>query len=288
MEKKLNSNVLSQSSGIGAFILDPERLHAIADEHREEYANADPYPHIVIDNFLPEEALDQVRAEIPGSDDIRWIEFDDARLKKLSSKAETQLGAATRLLLYQLNSSIFIEFLETLTSIRGLVPDPHFWGAGVHQVVRGGFLKIHSDFNRHPTLKLDRRINLHLYLNRGWQEAWGGHLELWDRNMTECRKKILPVFGRCVIFSTTDFSYHGHPDPLNCPEGESRKSLALYYYSNGRPREEIAGPHYSTLFRRRPGEKFFLTPEMVAQNLLPPIVMSAISVLRQRFKRLME
>ncbi len=285
MGKKLNSDVLPQSSGIGAFILDPERLHAIADEHREEYAAADPCPHIVIDNFLPEEALDRVRAEIPRPDDIRWIEFDDARGKKLASKAETQLGAATRFLLYQLNSSILIEFLERLTSIRGLVPDPHFWGGGVHQIVRGGFLKIHSDFNRHPTLNLDRRLNLLLYLNRGWQEEWGGHLELWDRNMTECRKKILPVFGRCVIFSTTDFSNHGHPDPLNCPQGESRKSLALYYYSNGRPREEIAGTHYSTPFHRRPGEKSFLTPEMIAHNLLPPFVMSAISLLRRRFQR---
>jgi hypothetical protein len=124
-----------------------------------------------------------------------------------------------------------------------------------------------------------------LYLNRGWQEEWGGHFELWDRNMTECRKKILPVFGRCVIFSTTDFSHHGHPDPLNCPPSESRKSLALYYYSNGRPREEIARTHYSTPFHRRPGEKSFLTPEMIAHNLLPPFVMSTISLLRRRFQR---
>jgi hypothetical protein len=103
--------------------------------------------------------------------------------------------------------------------------------------------------------------------------------------MTECRKKILPAFGRCVIFSTTDFSNHGHPEPLNCPENESRKSLALYYYSNGRPRDEVADAHYSTLFRRRPGEKPFFTLEMIAHNLLPPILMSTISLLRQHRRR---
>jgi hypothetical protein len=145
-------------------------------------------------------------------------------------------------------------------------------------------LKIHSDFNEHPRLKLDRRLNLLLYLNREWQEEWGGHLELWDRDMTECRRKILPIFGRCVVFATTDFANHGHPDPLNCPEGETRKSLALYYYSNGRPREETLG-HYSTLFRRRPGEKYFLTPEVIAQSLLPPILMSMVSSLKQRLQR---
>src|SRR5262245_5566661 len=280
-----NSPAPVSMNNIGTLVLDPERLNAIAEKNRNAYATADPCPHVVIDHFLPEEALDLVRAEIPRPNEIRWIEFDDARGKKLASKAEMQLGAATRFMLYQLNSSILIDFLEKLTGIEGLIPDPYFWGGGVHQIVRGGFLKIHSDFNRHPILKLDRRLNLLLYLNRSWQEEWGGHFELWDRNMTECRKKILPVFGRCVIFSTTDFSNHGHPDPLNCPEGESRKSLALYYYSNGRPREEIAGAHYSTLFHRRPGEKSLLTPEMIAHNLLPPIVMSTIRLLRQRFQR---
>jgi hypothetical protein len=271
--------------GIGAFSVDPARLHNFAQKYRESYESADPFPHVVIDNFLPEEALDRVRTEIPKPGDIRWIEFEDARGKKLASKAETQLGPATRFLLYQLNSSVFVDFLEELTGISGLVPDPHFWGGGVHQIIPGGFLKIHADFNRHPRLKLDRRLNFLLYLNRDWREQWGGHLELWDRNMTECRKKILPVFGRCVIFSTTDFANHGHPDPLACPEGETRKSLALYYYSNGRPREEISGRHYATPFRRRPGENVFLTPEMIAQKLLPPILMSIVSSLSQRRRR---
>jgi hypothetical protein len=264
------------------FPLAPEHLQLLAENNRREYAAADPYPHIVIDDFLSSAVLERVLAEIPRPGEAGWIEFDDARGKKLASKVETQFGGATRALLYQLNSSVFIDFLETLTGIRGLIPDPHFWGGGVHQIVRGGFLKVHTDFNRHPRLKLDRRLNLLLYLNPEWQEEWGGHLELWDRDMTECRKRILPTFGRCVVFSTTDFSNHGHPDPLNCPEGTTRKSLALYYYSNGRPRSETAGEHYSTPFRRRPGEKPFLTPQTIAQNILPPIVMSMISALRHR------
>ena len=281
----MEPNSTLQLNGVGTFIMDPERLEILAEKHRQDYATGDPFPHVVMDQFLPEEAIERIRREIPSPNDIRWIEFDDARGKKLASQAEMQLGEATRFLLYQLNSSVFIEFLETLTGIEGLVPDPHFWGGGVHQIVRGGFLKVHSDFNRHPKLKLDRRLNLLLYLNREWQEEWGGHLELWDRGMTECRKKILPIFGRCVIFNTTDFSNHGHPDPINCPEGESRKSIALYYYTNGRPRDEISREHYSTPFRRRPGERFFLTPEMIAQNLLPPIVMSLVSSLKQRLQR---
>ena len=94
---------------------------------------------------------------------------------------------------------------------------------------------------------LNRRLNLLLYMNKGWEDAWRGHLELWDRGMKGCVKKVAPVFNRCVIFSTTDDAYHGHPHALECPEGTTRKSLALYYYTNGRPEEERSAPH-DTIF----------------------------------------
>jgi len=284
-ETNMDPDSSLETPATGQFILDLERLQAIAERNRQDYSRADPFPHIVLDDLFSEDAIERVRQEVPRPDEIRWIEFDDARGKKLASKAETQLGAATRNFLYQMNSSVFIEFLETLTGIEGLIPDPHFWDGGLHQIVRGGFLKIHADFNRHPKLKLDRRLNLLVYLNRDWREEWGGHLELWDRKMTECRAKILPIFGRCVIFNTTDFSYHGHPDPLGCPNSESRKSVAVYYYSNGRPHDEIGGDHYATLFRKRPGEKRFLNTALLAQNLLHPIVMSMVSSLKQRLER---
>ena len=112
--------------------------------------------------------------EIPKPGEINWIEFDDARGKKLAPKVETQFGGATRALLFQLNSSAFIDFLETLTGICVLIPDPHFWGGGVHQIVRGGFLKAHTDFNRHPRLKLDRRLNLLLYLDPSGKRSGAG------------------------------------------------------------------------------------------------------------------
>ena len=95
------------------------------------------------------------------------------------------------------------------------------------------------DFNKHSKTKLDRRINVLIYLNKSWQEEYGGHLELWDSSMENCGNKILPTYNTMAIFSTTDYSYHGHPDHLNCPEDISRKSLALYYYSDGRPSSEL-------------------------------------------------
>ncbi len=257
------------------FCLDPLYLEELADRYAQSYAQGQPFPHIVIDNFLPESILDGILDEFPKPQDIEWKKFDAPAEKKLASTSELQMGEATRLLLYQLNSSTFIQFLEKLTGIPGIIPDPHFQGGGLHQIEPGGYLKLHVDFNRHKKLNLDRRLNLLIYLNKNWQEDYGGYFEMWDRDMAQCEKKILPIFNRCVVFSTTDFSYHGHPDPLTCPQGMTRKSLALYYYTNGRPAEEISGTH-STVFQARAGENLEAAPNPTAKDwikkLVPPII----------------
>lgn len=268
------------------FCLDFNFLNALAEQHCQSYAQADPFPHIIIDNFLPEWVLDQILEEFPQPGEISWKKFDAAAEKKLASTSELQMGEATRFLLYQLNSSVFLKFLEKLTGISGIIPDPYFQGGGLHQIEPGGFLKMHVDFNKHKNLGLDRRLNLLIYLNKNWQEEYGGYFEMWDRNMTECAKKVLPIFNRCVIFSTTDFSYHGHPDPLTCPEGMTRKSLALYYYSNGRPAEEVSGTH-STVFQARPGDNLNSKPATVPikthlKKFIPPIIFDIRNALNQK------
>ena len=258
--------------------LQSEYLESLANKYQPEYSQAKPFPHIIIDDFLPQPILNRVLKEFPDPEKIDWKTFDNSAEKKLASTSELQMGENTRLLLQQLNSSTFINFLEQLTGIKGIIPDPHYLGGGLHQIEKGGYLKIHVDFNRHKRLRLDRRLNLLIYLNKDWQEEYGGHFEMWNREMTKCEKKILPIFNRCVIFNTTDFSFHGHPEPLTCPENRTRKSLALYYYSNGRPKSEIADGH-TTVFKDRPEDSikrrsgFTLTSlKTVLKKLLPPIL----------------
>jgi len=130
------------------------------------------------------------------------------------------------------------------------VPDETLEGGGLHQSERGGFLNVHADFTVHPHRRdWRRRLNLLLYLNTEWDESYGGYLELWDTEMHACRKKIGPILNRCVIFSTDPTSFHGHPDPMTCPPGTTRKSLALYYFT-----QEEAPLVRSTEYRARPGE----------------------------------
>jgi 2-oxoglutarate-Fe(II)-dependent oxygenase superfamily protein len=225
------------------------KLNADPTPLRESYVNARPFPHIVLDNLFDDEVLETVLAEFPRPDEIEWAKFDNATEKKLGYRYTSPLRRNVRDFLWEMSAPPVLQFLEAMTGIEGLIPDPYFGGAGPHQILPGGFLKVHSDFNWHPLMKLDRRLNLLVYLNKDWKEEYGGHLELWDRDMTGCEQKILPVFNRTVVFSTTDFSYHGHPTPLACPEGMSRKSVSFYYYTNGRPEEERSAPH-DTIFRK--------------------------------------
>jgi Rps23 Pro-64 3,4-dihydroxylase Tpa1-like proline 4-hydroxylase len=267
------------SSARGRVLLDEiflpsGKLLELARGRAPDYAAAEPFPHAVLEDLFPPAVLEKVLEEFPRPDSIDWIRYDDRNQVKLASRRDEQLGPVTRAFIHFLNSSVFVEFLEELTGIAGLVPDPHLEGGGLHQIVPGGMLAIHADFNRSTRLKLDRRLNLLLYLNRDWSEEWGGHLELWDRAMSARVKRIAPVYNRTVVFSTTDFAFHGHPEPLRCPEGRSRKSIALYYYSNGRPPEEVSGGH-STLFQTSSDRA-----KEVVKKLVPPIVLDLRRKLR--------
>ena len=215
---------------------------------RGAYASAAPFPHAAIDGLFADETLDRVLDGFPDAHDPAWGRFENASEKKLGNYARLEeLSEPIRSFLAALNGPRMLEFLETLTGIDGLVPDPYFAGGALHQIVRGGFLKVHADFNWHPKLRLDRRLNVLIYLNRGWRAEWGGALELWDAGMNGPAASILPLFNRTVVFTTTDSSFHGHPRPLACPDGVTRKSVSLYYYSNGRPDAERSAPH-DTIF----------------------------------------
>jgi hypothetical protein len=220
------------------------RLNFEGTALRAQYLAADPFPHIVLDALFDDAALQEVVRDFPAPEATQWARFDNPLEKKLGYYYErSTISKTIRDFLDQMNTFEMLLWLEALTGIEGLIPDPYFGGGGLHQIEPGGFLKVHADFNVHPKLKLDRRLNMLIYLNRDWKEEYGGHLELWDRDARSCRKKILPLFNRTVVFSTTDTSYHGHPNPLTSPSGVTRKSVSLYYYTAGRPAAESSAPH---------------------------------------------
>lgn len=237
----------------GSALLDIARLQVAAAGLCESYQQAQPFPHVVVDGLFDAAMLQQVVDEFPRADEPFWYRHVHRNSLKLALNQTQHMGAITRELLAALNSAAFLGVLETLTGIEGLIPDPYLEGGGLHQIGTRGFLGIHADFNVHKKLKLDRRLNLLLYLNQDWPASYGGELELWDTGMQAAQRKVAPLFNRMVVFNTTDNSYHGHPEPLQCPEDRTRKSIALYYYTAGRPDAEKSAAH-STLYQKRPGQ----------------------------------
>ena len=232
-------------------VFDDHRLNQIARECASTYRTAAPFPHFVEDGFFDSSILERVLDEFETMDRRGWHHTTAPHEQKWSTEDTRQLGPFTSALIAQLNAGPFVTFLEELTGVRGLVPDPHLRGGGLHEIRQGGRLGVHADFNVHPRLKLYRRLNLLIYLNKDWQASWGGALELWDRSGQRCVRAVQPMFNRTVLFDTSNFSYHGHPHPLACPPERTRKSVALYYYSLECPAEADRDAH-GTIFLERP------------------------------------
>lgn len=220
------------------------------------FQNNTPFHHIVLDRFV-EGPIDKVVSEvnlIPNSD-YDFNEHAQVQIKKRGLSSVEKMPETTQKLVAFFQSREMIEYLENLTGIKDLLPDPSLLGGGVHKTDTGGHLAIHADFNIHPHTGLHRRLNLLLFLNPKWKEEWGGHLELWDNEMTRCVKVVSPILNRAVIFRITDDAYHGHPDPLKTPKDISRYSLAFYYYTLDRPEHE-KGPFHWATWQLRPSGHF--------------------------------
>ncbi len=267
----------------------PELLE-LGKQKNAEYMQAEPFPSMYFDNLFDDDMLRKIIAEFPEiGKDKQDIKYENPNELKLATRGEYRFGPTTREFVHFLNSQPFLEFLQNLTGIKEtLLPDPYLEGGGFHEIKPGGYLKMHVDFHKHKLTKLDRRLNILVSLNEDWKEEYGGNFELWERDMSKCAKKILPVFNRLAMFSTTDYSWHGLPDPLTCPPDRSRRSIALYYYTNGRPEGEVNigdKARITTTFATRDGQdsgkmKWFNTAVNLANDLLPPIVVKAIKKFR--------
>ena len=196
-----------------------------------------PFPHTVIDNFLKNDVLNNTLMSINNlkNENAEW-KFTDPNSPCEYNKFAFNLNFDNYLkkLFIELNSPEFIKHIENITGIKDLITnDINLQGAGIHRIKKGGYLQLHTDFNSYHNHygKLDRRINLLIYMNPEWKEEYNGALCLCDKNKNTCIKKILPILNRCVIFNTTNKSIHGHPEPLNVPEQMCRQSIAVYYYT---------------------------------------------------------
>ena len=216
-----------------------------AEKHNSEYIKNIPFPHFNFSNFLDSKNYNFIKENFPSPDDKIWKKPTN---KNTVGKSVTKRGDLdikellysenARRIFYEFNSGAFLKFLEKLTGINGLISDPHFAEGGFHQSEDGGYLNIHADFSHHDALKLERRLNFIYYLNDDWQSEYNGGLSLYDKKLNKI-KTYLPNGNSCIIFNTSDFSFHGHPEKMILPEGVYRRSIALYYYTGPTKDREI-------------------------------------------------
>lgn len=233
-------------------LIDLSRLRSSLERDRAAYASADPFGHLVADDVLVPAAFASAVAEFPAVGDEFWQGYLHVNETKYSNTQPDTWGESLRGVAQEFCSAEFVAYLEELTGIDGLIPDWGMDGGGLHQTLRGGHLNIHADFTTHHVHEnWQRRVNILLYLNDEWDESWGGQLELWDRSMREKRGEVTPLGNRMLVFTTDFDSFHGHPDPLECPEGVARRSMALYYFTLA-----DAPVRRSTNYRARPEESW--------------------------------
>lgn len=219
----------------------------------EAFRNASPYGHVVVDGVLDEAFVDALIAEFPPLIEMA-VHFDGPNDRKSQMSDVARMQPSLRRLHESVSSPEFMGQLGEITGIPNLMPDPDYAGGGLHQGGDGSFLDVHADFNFHEGKQLYRRLNLIVYLNRGWLPDWGGALELWDREMKRAEVSVVPVANRCVLFETTDTSFHGYRK-VTLPKGSphTRKSFAAYYYTRERPEGDVFISKY-TRFMARPDD----------------------------------
>lgn len=233
-------------------VIDLDRISDVFARQHHAFATAEPFPHVVLDDLFDADLLRAVAAEYPDAAEMERTFSAPHEEGKGQTSSWAKLGPRTTQFICDLNSGDFLAQLEELTGIDHLISDAKLEGGGMHRIGRGGHLGIHADFTFHADNGLRRRVNLLVYLNEDWDEAWGGQLELWDLDMTRPVVKVPPVLGRTVVFATTSTSWHGHPDPMTCPPDRARKSIALYYYSNDHRDDDLV-ERDSTAFQVRAG-----------------------------------
>ena len=232
------------------YVFDLDTLTQRSRDLSAGFGAAKPYPHVVVDEFLREDAARELARVFPGpADPVAWDHYAAPGLEvKLGCGREERLPAPIRHAIHELNSGPFIRFLEELTGIDHLLPDPHLSGGGIHLSRQGGHLGVHADFNWHEKLQAHRRLNLLIYLTPDWRREYGGELELWSCDGTKREQNVEPLFNRAVLFATRSDTFHGHPNPWAAPDGIYRQSIALYYYTTNRPDDELR-PAHSTLYK---------------------------------------
>ena len=257
------------------------------EARRREFQEGRPFPFVAIDGFLEAGFARELAASYPPYEASEKIGFAFHKVnenRKVQVTDSRRFPAPVTRLAEALGSAEFRATLSAITGIRDLLWDDEYVGGGMHQTAASGLLDVHVDFNLVEPRRWYRRVNLLLFLNPEWEERWGGLLELWDRDVRVCHHRFVPKLNRCVIFQTSEHSFHG-VTAVRCPPHRDRRSFAVYYYTAEAP-AGWAGRSHSTIFKARPDEHLKRNLLMPASRLRSHLE-DGVRVARKTVKRLL-
>ena len=225
------------------------------DALRSQFRSATPFPWIMIDGFLSPAFAAELAAAYPPFEQAvgmgrQFTAVNEHRKVQIVDYA--RFPDPVKRLSDAVASPAFLADLEHITGMPKLLWDSEFAGGGMHETASSGWLDVHVDFNFHDSLQAHRRLNILVFLNPQWDQSWGGLLELWDDGVRDRVHGIVPAHNRCVVFETSQRSWHG-VTAVSCPDGVARKSFAAYYYTREAP-ADWDGTKHSTVFKPRPDE----------------------------------
>jgi Rps23 Pro-64 3,4-dihydroxylase Tpa1-like proline 4-hydroxylase len=247
---------------------------ATIEELKKQF-NEFPLRRVVIDNFLKPEIAESIFEHFPDETQMRR-HYKGLNEQKSEGSSFDQYHPHFEEVRQSIMAQNWAKVLDKITGFTGLVLPDDFRGAGVHQGFDGSFLDIHVDFNIHPVLDLHRRLNLLIYMNKDWKKEYGGYLELWNEDVSECIAEIEPSFNRCVIFETNEVSYHGY-DKMNLPKGVTRKSIFSYYYTPIEARNKVK--YHDTIFKARPSDTNMKKTKTVLKEIAKNTIKKGIHAL---------
>jgi len=210
----------------------------------KEYHSHPEYGLINIEDFLPYHVVTKCSGELKNLPIEKMKHFT----RKGSCMYECNDLAITPFqdqLVHALNSTQFIKWLEALTGVEKLIPDPHLVGAGYMKSYRGDTLQVHTDFNWVEEVALNRAVSVIIYFNRDWQSAWGGSLNFYDTKRQNVYTSVKPNNGNMLVWTYKNLVYHGYPDPMDCPEDECRRGFRLFYLTSDARTDPKNPPHRS-------------------------------------------
>jgi len=203
------------------------------DALHDQYMSAGPIEHIVIPNFFTPDMAEKVYAQFPDPD-ATWFTYDNPFEGKYIFN-QFQEGDPMKAVIDSLYTDEFIEYMSRITGIPNLESDEYLNAGGLHAYTRNGVSGVHLDYTIHPVTGKERRATIMVYMSKDWNDDWGGHLKLYDENISHPVTLTHSLWNTAVIFRTNGKAYHGFPDPIKCPHGAYRKVIGIYYMTDPTP-----------------------------------------------------